>query len=227
MSSYLRPDEKAAQHDIEKSKRHDERIRSGIKTAASVVSGAASIGIGAKILPFINKYIPTDMAIKGISKVSPEMGNLLKKGMSQGLNVEDGLEFIKGQIEKKQEPAKQSKNIIEQSSPELHQFIDQEVRKGRKPIEAGALALSKEQFSKVIKNIEKSHKTPWASILESVYGGEGMAPIQGQSQSALQPEQMQQQQGQQQGQQKQPGQGQGQQALMSILQKLQQSRGIQ
>lgn len=108
MTAYLRPDEKASAVDIERSRGRDESLKSGLKNAAGLITGVGGLGVAAKslgplsskILPFINKYIPTDMALKGISKISPEIGNLLKKGMSQGLDIKDGLEFLKGQVEK-------------------------------------------------------------------------------------------------------------------------------
>src|SRR6185312_10659550 len=107
----------------------------------------------------------------------------------------------------KQEPPKESRNIIQQYSPELHQFIDQEVRKGHKPIEAGAIAQADKRFKDIISKLTKDHQTPWSNILESVYGG---------GEQALPPQNPQQPQQQS---------GQGQQALMAILQKIQQSRG--
>ena len=72
--------------------------------------------------------------------------------------------------EGQQEPAKQNKNIIEQESPELHSFVDQEIRKGRKPIEAAALAQKDKRFSNVIKKLMKTHKTSWSNIIESIFG---------------------------------------------------------
>jgi hypothetical protein len=199
--NYLRPDEKEAKGDIERSKRFDSNIKSGISAVGNAATAIGGVGLAAKaagplaskIMPFINKYIPADMAIKGISKVSPEMGKLLRKGMDQGLNVQDGLDFIKGQIEKKSEPAKQKLNIIEQVSPELHQFIDQEIRKGRKPLEAGTVARLDKKHAETIKKLEKQHKTPWSKIIESLYGnGDQALPQQGQQQAQA-PQQSQQQ----------------------------------
>lgn len=190
MSNYLRPDEIESQADIERSREYDKKINSGVKSAASLATGLGAAGIAAKtlgplsskILPFINKYIPTDLAIKGISKVSPELGGLLKKGISQGLDIKDGLDFIKGQIDKNQEPAKQNRNIIEQYDPELHQFILQQIKSGRSPLEAGALAQQDKKggnrFISAINKLVKDHKAPWSAILESVYGGQAQAQAQ-------------------------------------------------
>jgi hypothetical protein len=185
MTSYLRPDEKAAAVDIEKSKRQDAAIKSGFKTAASLASGAGAVGIGSKvlsplsskILPFINKYIPPEMAIKGINKISPELGNFLKKGMNQGLNVQDGLSFIKNEIEKNKEPAKQNKNIIEIESPELHSFILEKIKGGENPIQAGARAFNDKRFTQSINNLKNKYKTNWENIIKTVFGtGETAQP---------------------------------------------------
>lgn len=103
----LRPDEREAAIDIERSKKKDRNIKSGFKTAGSLLTSLGGVGLAAKtlgpiaskIIPFINEYIPTDIAIKGISKISPQIGSLLKNGMRQGLDVKAGLNFIKDQIE--------------------------------------------------------------------------------------------------------------------------------
>jgi hypothetical protein len=173
MSGYLRPDEMASESQIRKNQETDRTIKSGIKSVAKIGTGLAAGGISARILPFLSEYITPDLAIKGISKISPDLGNFLKTGMQKGLNVKDGLDFIKnnlGSNKEKNEPAKQSTNIIEQYSPELHSFISEEVKKGRSPIEAGALAQVHDKFKKIIKKLTEDHKTNFQSILSSIYG---------------------------------------------------------
>ncbi len=192
--NYLRPDEKAAQAYIEKSQMQNDRAKSLIKTGVNLATGIGGAGLAAKganslsskIGPFINKYIPTDMAIKGISKVSPEIGRLLKKGMEQGLDIQDGLDFIKEKMQPKQEPAKENRNIIQQYSPELHQFLDQEIKNGRSPIQAGAIAQADKRFSATINKLMKDHKTPWSSIIESIYGNGQTAQVAQQTQPQAQ-----------------------------------------
>ena len=221
MTNYLRSDEMASNSEIERARVRDKNLKSGVKTAASLgVAAGGLTGLSSKILPFLSEHIPADLAIKGISKLSPSVGSFLKKGMSKGLNFKDGLDFIKEQIQSsKKEPAKESKNVVQQYSPELHEFMSAEIGKGRSPIEAGAIAQHDKRFSEAIGKMSKDHKTPWSSILQGIYGSE----TQGKGQPQ-QPQQMEQQQSQQ-PQQPQQGGGQGQQALMAILQKLQQSRG--
>jgi hypothetical protein len=201
MNNHLRPDEKATNSEIERSQSRDRSLKTLGKaglTAAGTAIGGSLLGVGSKlaskVMPFLNEYIPAELAMKGINKVSPELGNFLKSGMKEGLDVKEGLNFIKENLiqQSSQEQAKENRNVIEQYSPELHQFIDQEIRKGRNPIEAGTIAQQDKRFSNIINKLSKDHNTPWSNILESVYGGQGMAPNQEQQQ----PEQRQEQQGQ-------------------------------
>lgn len=202
----LRPDEEASLSQIERDRELRGNIGSGLKAAGSLALGAGAAGIGGKLMPFLNQYIPADLAVKGISKLSPKVGDFLKRGQAMGLNIEEGLQFVKDKLGGDQ-PAKQSLNIIEQESPELFQYLNEEIRKGRTPLQAAGLArLASSKFLNQIKKLEKNHKTNWTSIIQSVFGNEGMAnPSQ-------QPQQEQQQTG-------------GSEKLMAILQKIQQSRG--
>lgn len=213
--NHLRPDEQASRAEIERHKSKNQMIKKGLSLVGSAAAGAVGAGVSSRIVPFLSEYVPVDLALKGISKVSPKMGDFLKRGMEKGLNLKDGMEYLKSRLQpdEEQAEAKEERNIIEQYSPELHQFMDQEIKSGRRPIEAGALAQNDKRFDKIIKKLSEDHKTPWSNILESVYGASDMA------QAHQQPHQGQTQQGQQ------PGGG--QEALMAILQKLQQARGGQ
>ncbi len=171
----LRPDEKAVESEIER----DQQVRSTLGKAAKTAASAGTAvalgpgGVGARVLPFLNKLIPAELAMKGLSKVSPKIANFLKRGQSLGLNVEEGIQYLRDSIkpnEEKPEKPKDNRNIIEQYSPELHQFISQEVSGGRTPIEAAAVAQNDKRFSEVIKKLSKDHNTPWSSIIDSIYG---------------------------------------------------------
>jgi hypothetical protein len=227
----MRPSERASEEIVKRNERFNENVKSGAKTAAS----AALAATGARILPFLSEHIPVDLAIKGISKISPKIGDFIKKGMEKGLDIKDGFQFLKDQIqpkeekesEKQREQPKENRNIIQQYSPELHEFLQGQIQQGRSPIEAGSLAqlgTGSEKFKKIIAQMEKDHKAPFSAILQMAYGGGEQT--QGQPQQQTQPGQQQQTQPGQQ-QQTQQGQqpGQGQQALMAILQKIQQKRG--
>lgn len=201
----LRPDEEESLSEIERDRKLRRNLKMGAETAITLGGAAASAPIrsaggklASKIMPFLNKYVPMDLAIKGISKVSPEVGNFLKKGMSMGLDAEEGLNFLRDRIEpkeetQKEEPKKEAekKNIVEMYSPELHQFILDQMNQGRSPLEAGALASlekkGQKDFKKIIKKIEGDHKAPWSAILQTVYGqGEKAQPQKPQQQAQQQ-----------------------------------------
>lgn len=179
-----RPDEQVLEGEIRKAGERTSNLKSAVGTVGKIAAGAAGLGaasMGAKgiskILPFLSEYIPEDLAYKGINKVMPGVGTFLKDGMKQGLSLKSGLDFIKEQVSQSQqkEPEKKKGNIIEQYSPELHEFISQEIASGRKPIEAAAIAQHDKRFSNVINKLSKDHKTPWSSIIDSVYGSESKA----------------------------------------------------
>lgn len=205
----MRPDERANQELIER----DRRFRGNIKNIASAAVGTGLSIASSKVLPFLSEYLPVDLAMRGLDKVSPAIGRFLKKGQSMGLDIKEGMNYVKEQMmpKKEQEQPQENLNIIEQYSPELHQFIDQEVRKGRPLIQAGALAQNDRRFADVINKLQKDHKTPWSQILQSIYGGALKEQAQDQGQM----------------QKPQQGGGQGQNRLASVLQQYMQMKGGQ
>ena len=181
---------------------------------AAIGTGATSLGFKAvnKLVPaigaLINEFVPENLSIAGLKKVDPRFGKFIQGALDEGYTYEDIRGFIGDKVKKSQEPAQEKKNIIEQYSPELHKWILGEIQNGRSPVEAAALAQNDQRFEKIIKKMTKEHKTQWSNIIQSVYGlGE----------KAQQPQQ-------QQAFQQQPI-GQGQQALMQILQKINQKLG--
>jgi len=214
----MRPDEKAVESEIERDQRFRSNVSKGIGTAAGLIGGASVSGAASKVLPWLSSYIPPDLAMKGLSKVSPQIANFIKRGQSMGLNIEEGLQYVKDEISSKKESPKQDRNIIQQYSPELHEFISQQVSGGRTPIETAAIAQHDKRFSDIIKKLTKDHKTDWSKIVDSVYGG-------GQYGSSVNPDSEQQQQQQQQQPQVQGQVGAGSQALMDILSKINQKLG--
>lgn len=183
-----------------------------------LTAGAAGIATaGSKLIPAIgaltNKYVPDNLMVSGLEKVNPGFKSFINSSLSSGYSHEDIREFLNEKIEKTQEPAQESKSIIEKYSPELFNFIKEQVGKGRNPLEAGAIAQNNDKFKSVIKKLENDHKTNWSNILQSVFGG-------GQS---AQPEEQQSPQGQQQAQ---GGIDPNLQAIGQKLQQLLQSRGM-
>ena len=185
--------------------------------------GAAAGGyLARRIIPFISQYISPETQVKGLSKIDPRMGGAVEHAMDVGYSQDEINDHIKKMVTPDEEPAKQSRNIVEQYSPELHQYILEEVKKGQTPISAAMKAtydksLGK-KFKDVLDKISKQHKTPWHNIIESIYGSGEAQPKQ---QMAQQSPQMVPQQPQSVSQApQQPGQG--KQALMAVLQNIQQ-----
>jgi hypothetical protein len=185
--NYLRPDERASETSVERSKQHNERLKTGAKTALNVGLAATGLGtaskalgpIASRVLPFINEHIPTDLAIKGISKISPEIGKILQRGMQTGLDVKEGLQFIKGQIQGNEKPPEE-RNILQKYSDTLHEYIQNMIQQGNPPLEAAAKAkrFLTGKAAEDIKKIEKDYKTDFGNIVESIFGKVNMAQQQ-------------------------------------------------
>ena len=169
MSPVPRSDELAAQSQIESEHRFRNKLSGAGAGLATAAAGAS--GVLGKIAPFLSQYIPADLAMKGINKISPRLGEFLKNGQKAGLDIESGINFIKEKFEgATAENPKEDGNVIKQYSPELHQFIEGEIQKGRSPDEAGALAQLKPEFKKHIEKLSKDHKAPFSALLKTVYG---------------------------------------------------------
>lgn len=233
----MRASEQVAEGRIRGIKESDERIKGGLRTfgkLASTAVGATTLASGAalsaKIAPFLSEYITPELALKGISKVSPKFGDALRRGMKDGLSLESGLDFLKESIKKpkEQENAQQSGNVIEQYSPELHEFISSEIEKGRSPIEAGAAAELNGKFKNAIGKLTKDHKSPFSALLQTVYGSDKKQEALGkfkqhQKKSGMVDELYDMyQQGQQQNQMGQPQQGENSQIVKAAFDKIMQ-----
>lgn len=139
--------------------------------------GAAKIGAKAispligHIGSLINEFIPENISKNGLTKLDPRFKKFIDGAIEQGYTYDDVRSFLGNKTNKE---ITQSKNIIEQYSPELHQFITEKIEQGRSPLEAGALASLERKGSKgfkdVIKKLEKEHNSPFSSILETIYG---------------------------------------------------------
>lgn len=228
-----RPDQQAADAYIERDQRFRGNVKSGLKTVASLGAGAA--GLSSKLMPFLNQYIPADLAMKGISKLSPKVGEFLRRGQSVGLDLQQGLDFVKEKIQPAlpNEDEDTEENIIKKFSPKLSGLVDKYVRAGHPIEEVEQIVRSPgNKLSREVEHMEKSLGMTFYDIIRSIYGGEKRGQQPGKQQG--QPMQPMPQQPQSQpsgisgqlGQAAQP-QGQGQAALMAILQKLQQARGAQ
>jgi len=208
----MRPDEEANQADIERDQRFRGNVGRALGTAASIgIGGAAS-----RVIPFLSNFIPTDLAMKGISKVNPKLGNFLQRGQSMGLDVKEGIQYIKDSISPNQS-LKEEKNIIQKYSPELHEFIKEKIGGGIGLIAAATQANTDPKFRSVIEKMVKENKTSWPELVDLIYGTPQKEQQQPNQQITL-PEEAS----------RSPQQGQagpGQQALMGILSKINQKLG--
>lgn len=189
-------------------------LRAGATAASLAISGGAG-AIASRVLPFLSQYIPEAIAIKGLSKIDPRFGSFINKAMSAGSTFDEVKEFIKDKMQPPKEEVEENNqpqqlNELGQFSPELQTFIEQQIQSGKAPDHAAALAMSEASFLDLVNGIEKKVKVPFTKFVRELYEGKAV-----QSKAALQPDQPQGQSGS------------GQQALMAILQKIQQSRGQQ
>ena len=125
--------------------------------------------------------------MKGLGNVNSGFKKFIDGAIQQGYDYDEIRNFIGEKVEKSEKNIpKQYNNLIEKESPELHKYLLEEIKKGRKPIEAGAVAQNDKRFSDIIKNLMKKHKTPWSSIIESIFGSGDMALPQQMQQPAQQ-----------------------------------------
>jgi hypothetical protein len=193
----LRSDEAANQAESQRDQNLRKNVKKGVALAATGGTGA---GLASKLMPFLSEYIPEDLSLKGISKLAPKVGEFLKSGTAKGLTLGSGLEFLKEQFSKTSSKAPAEKSIIEQYSPELHQFLKGHIQSGRAPLEAAALAQLEGKgtkgFKAIIAKLVKEHKAPFDSIVESIFGsGQTAQPQQQQVQQQAPDQQMQGQEG--------------------------------
>lgn len=184
----LRPDEEAAQANIERERRSSQNINRGISSAVSLGSAVAGAGAFTKVLPFLSEHIPLDMAIKGISKVSPKVGDFLKRGQESGLDLKEGLEFIKDKLTGNKQNLPEEKNAIQMHSQKIFDQIEEMIGLGASPMEAAAEISSDKNSQSIIKQMEKEYKADWYSIVESIFGKGDLAK-RPQAQPQQQPQQ--------------------------------------
>lgn len=141
------------------------------KAAGIGLAGASAIGgsaLASKALTFLNEYIPEDFAIKGLSKLDPRLGKFIQTAKSGGQTFDEIRSFVADKAEKAIEA--DQKNLIQKHSPELHMFLEDQIKSGLSPLQAGAKATVDKKFSEAINKLTKEYKLPWSKILESVYG---------------------------------------------------------
>ncbi len=178
------------------------------KTAGGALLGGAALKGASKVLPFLSKYIPSPLAIKGLTKADPRYGKFIQTALSEGTPMDEIKDFIREKAESAtpKKNAQENRNIIEQYDPELHTYITKKLKEGMSLFQAGQKALGHGRFKKAVDKITKDHKSPWSAILQTVYGmGEQKEEQQEKTQQTQQ--QVTQQAPQQPQQESQPAQG--------------------
>jgi hypothetical protein len=180
-----------------------------------------------RVLPFLSKYIPQDLAIKGLSKLDPRYGKFINTALSAGQSFDEIKDFIGNKIEESKDVV--SDDLIQKYSPELSSFIENLMDKGETPETAAAVVRNvPKNFSKfktAIEKIEKHAGQDFSSIVNRIYAKlmKGKKPPEAQqAQERGMPSQMQQPQQQSQPQQPQQGNGDAKQQLMQAMQSLSQ-----
>lgn len=209
----LRPDELSALHRIEKEKKSDSLIKKGAETFLTAGTAALGFGLGSKILPFLNEFIPADLALKGINKVAPKIGQFLQKGQKMGLDIKEGLQFLKDNLEGEKSQERQQENpVIKQAKdfetnyPDIVQALIGYINKGQSPQAAAAIIKTATPFVQKVKKIEKETGKNFIDFILELMGGQQNGQIPQQSAQGMQPQTqgipnqaMQQIQGNQQG----------------------------
>lgn len=195
----MRSGERAALSDIERSKNKDEMLKRGANVAISAGSAALGVTGASRLLPFLSEHIPFDLAMKGINKVNPKVGQFLQNGQKKGLDIKEGLSFLREQFAPKEEIREERKSgnpleDFENNHTVLASLLAVRMRKGKDPIEAAKELLSMESTKNHIKNLEKQEGKNFIDYITEIFGSQGGAmqpqgqPIQPPPQPQRQPQ---------------------------------------
>lgn len=161
-----RPDELALQGDINRSKEINRNVSGAVSTAAGLGLGTLGAGLSSKILPFLNDYIPASLALKGIQKVAPKFGQALSNGVEQGLDLKEGLNYLKDAFSNSEK-----KTTLEKYSPEMFQAIKEFVKStGKSPRMAILHFLQRNpSYKDIVKKMEKDVGKDMFDIAEEAF----------------------------------------------------------
>jgi hypothetical protein len=183
----------------------EEIIRQGeapgkfVKKALSTATSLATGGIAAtKVLPFLSKYIPENLAMKGLSKLDPRFGKFIQGAQERGFSFDDIKDFMGEKIQSG-EGEKEKENILSKYDPMLDKvlryYIDQ---KGLTPSQAATHAEVREpKLKKIIEQVKKDFKNKnFAEIVENAYVNYKKKGQESVSDQIVEPQQQSQQAGQ-------------------------------
>jgi hypothetical protein len=219
-------------------------------TAASIYGGGAVLK---RVLPFLSKYIPQDLAIRGLNKIDPRFGKFIDTALNAGKTFEEAKDFIKKKAESS--PEEESEKTRTESLKKFNEKKEPEKKELAKESAGKTDHWFKQQLRYLKNGSAKNTKDPFLSYAQQYYdggviedeedlkslyddfikkqSGQQKKPSVGISQG-LQEQfnqgygaqgQAQPQQPRQQQAQPQQAAGPGQQALMAILQKINQGKG--
>jgi phytoene dehydrogenase-like protein len=223
-----RPDEQVLRGEVGRAGEINRNIKNVGSSIASAALGAGSAAIGSKIMPFLSSYIPASLAMKGIKKVAPQLGEALSKGMDQGLNLEEGFEYLRDAFSSK---SKDKKSNLQKYAPEVYEKMKEMVQQGENPRRALMRMLADKKHQEKLMRMQKDLGMDMYDIAEQAFRKESPQGQSAQDQNMQQgspqqtPSQQPMQQQAQQPMQNNQQQGQGAQKLLSILQQLKQARG--
>ena len=166
----------------ESEKKRAQAFDSNVSNVGKVIKGAATtaagIGLYSKIAPFLSDLIPVDLAIKGISKFSPQLGNFLKKGQKMGLDIKEGIDYIKNNAPQQEE----EQFSIRKNHPEIAQEIEGQLMRGMSPQQAAAIISNTGKHSKTAKDIQKKTGKNFEELVAMEFNEPVMADIEPQQQ---------------------------------------------
>ena len=113
----MRPDEKTGQTIQNREHAWNKTVKKVGSNALKLGSTLAGVGIAPRLLPFLSEFIAPEIALKGITKISPKLGEFLNKGMNQGMALSEGLQYLKSQLSGEGQYAGDNEEQQDQLSP--------------------------------------------------------------------------------------------------------------
>ena len=176
----MRQDELASQETIRRSQQFGKNV-GNIAKAGLGVAGAA---LSARLAPLLSPYLSPSLALKGIEKVAPDLGRKIRRGLEEGLTLEDGINYLRkafnpGQ-EESQEPQGQEQhpNItplqdLEARYPQLMRALMRSIQNGTPPDGAAAILKNFTEFNKDISAIERETGKNFVDLIIELMGEGG------------------------------------------------------
>jgi flagellar biosynthesis GTPase FlhF len=90
-----------------------EQSHLGKKVAGTALAIGAT---AASLLPLLSTHIPVDLAVKGLSKLSPRLGGFFTGIFGAGYSANEGLDYLRQQVDPDDEEAKGLKDLLAQTA---------------------------------------------------------------------------------------------------------------